>query len=36
MRDWLMMLVPAGLLFYLVAYPENGQQAMQWLGALLR
>ena len=36
MSDWLMISVPAAVFLYLVAYPENGQQVMQWLGAFLR
>jgi len=36
MRDWFMILTPAALLFYLVAYPEKGHQVMQWIEGLLR
>jgi len=36
MRDWLMILVPAAVFVYLVAYPEKGQEFIHWAEALLR
>ena len=36
MREWMLAVVPAALVVYFVAYPEELAKVADWVGTLLR
>jgi hypothetical protein len=35
MREWLLMLIPLGLVLYFVIFPDQFDAALHWLGGVI-